>query len=121
MADVPNLLKRIVYPVDGHGRGPHAPGHPLPAGRSVKLLVDVYPPPELSAETRLSALFFLQGGPVPAEAMGRFESYGALAATSGLVGVTFDHPRSHLRSKSKAACFGFSRSMARGNFASSSV
>ena len=96
MADAPNLGKRLVHRVDGMERVAIRRDIPYWQDGGVKLLMDVYAPAELPSGFRLPALFFVHGGPIPAEMLsprrwGVFESYGALAAASGLVGVTFDH------------------------------
>lgn len=57
--------------------------------------MDVYLPPGLGPGERRPAILFVHGGPVgegmKPKGMGVFKSYGALAAASGFVGVTFDH------------------------------
>ena len=62
-------------------------------GRGLEM--DVYLPPDLNPGERRPAILFVHGGPVGAgmkpKGMGVFKSYGALAAASGFVGVTFDH------------------------------
>jgi acetyl esterase/lipase len=60
------------------------------------LPMDVYTPPNLAAHERRPAVLFVHGGPVPPELppateWGVFRGYGALAAASGWVGVTFQH------------------------------
>ncbi len=96
MAEAPKLEKRIVYRVDGMDRVAVRRDISYRPDGGVKPRMDVYAPPELPSGSRLPALFFVHGGPIPAQMLsprrwGVFESYGALAAASGLVGVTFDH------------------------------
>lgn len=66
----------------------------------VDLLMDVYAPEIAHAGKPLPAVLFVHGGPVPAETQPPkdwpfFQSYGELAATSGLIGVTFNHRFHH--------------------------
>lgn len=60
------------------------------------LPMDVYTPPNLASSDRRPAILFIHGGPVPPELppateWGVYRGYGALAAASGWVGVTFQH------------------------------
>lgn len=58
------------------------------------LLMDVYIPPRLGEGERRPAVLFIHGSvPAgsPAKNMGVFQSWGRLAAASGMVGVTFTH------------------------------
>ena len=60
------------------------------------LPLNVYAPPNLSAGERRPAVVFIHGGPIspelpPATEWGIYRGYGALAAASGWVGVTFTH------------------------------
>ena len=64
------------------------------AGAELKM--NVYVPACVSGDDRVPAVFFVHGGPIPAELTpptqwGFFVSYGEIAAASGLVGVTFNH------------------------------
>jgi acetyl esterase/lipase len=57
-------------------------------------LMDVYSPPALKASERLPAVLFIHGSVppgAPAKNMGVFKSWGRLAASSGMIGVTFTH------------------------------
>lgn len=60
-----------------------------------ELLFDVYLPPNLQENSSLPGVIFIHGGPVsPEQNMkeeGQYLSWGALAAASGLVGITFNH------------------------------
>jgi acetyl esterase/lipase len=62
-----------------------------------ELLLDVYTPPGLVAGEVRPAIVFIHGGPVRADLPLRpkdwamFTDYGALAAASGFIGVTFNH------------------------------
>ena len=59
------------------------------------LLFDVYLPPNLKENSSLPGVIFIHGGPVSPEKnmkeTGQYRSWGALAAASGLVGITFNH------------------------------
>lgn len=61
------------------------------------LLMDVYSPPNISSNTRLPGVLFLHGGPVPSDLplqpkdWGVYMGYGALAAASGFIGITFNY------------------------------
>ena len=71
-----------------------------PDGQELRL--DVYAPAGLAGGARRPAVLFIHGGPLPPPGPGTsgmpkpkdwgiFRSYGALAAASGFVGVTFNH------------------------------
>jgi acetyl esterase/lipase len=58
--------------------------------------MNLYAPPNLSHGARRPAIFFVHGGPIPADMTpptqwGIFDSYGGFAAASGMVGVVFNH------------------------------
>jgi acetyl esterase/lipase len=58
------------------------------------MLMDVYVPPGLAKSERRPAVLFIHGSVppgAPAKDMGAFRSWGRLAATSNMVGVTFTH------------------------------
>jgi acetyl esterase/lipase len=60
------------------------------------LPMDVYTPPHLAAGERRPAVLFVHGGPIPPELppateWGSHRGFGALAAASDWVGVTFKH------------------------------
>jgi acetyl esterase/lipase len=64
------------------------------------LLMDVYTPADGHPSKLLPAVLFVHGGPVPTEMQPPkdwpfFQSYGELAAASGLIGVTFNHRFHH--------------------------
>ena len=82
----------------------HTPGMDSVTARGVAyrstpegdLPMDVYTPPDLLPGERRPALVFIHGGPIPPELppateWGVYRGYGALAAASGWVGVTFKH------------------------------
>ena len=109
-----DLSKRIVYRVadtrDVRVRRDEV--YKRDAGAELKM--NIYAPASLSGVARAPAVFFVHGGPIPADFMpptqwGVFVSYGELAAASGLVGVTFNHRLFALtdyeraRSKARAA------------------
>lgn len=64
---------------------------------ATELKMDVYAPAGLTAGARRPAVLFIHGGPISPDLAlmpkdwGVYKSYGALAATSNLVGVTFNH------------------------------
>jgi dienelactone hydrolase len=90
-----DLGKRIVYRVDGMDNvRVRRDVYKRDAG--AELAMNIYAPASLSGGARVPAVFFVHGGPIPADFMpptqwGIFVSYGELAAASGLVGVTFNH------------------------------
>jgi acetyl esterase/lipase len=65
--------------------------------QGTELKMDIYLPPRLSADARLPVVFFIHGGFIPRETTflpkdwGVYQSYGRLAAASGMIGVTFNH------------------------------
>src|SRR5262245_45244360 len=91
-----DFSKPIVYRVDGM---PDARVHReiiYKRDEGTELRMSVYAPARLSGNDRAPAVFFVHGGPIPADMTpptqwGVFVSYGQLAAASGLVGVTFNH------------------------------
>jgi len=108
----PDLSKRIVYHVDGMRdvRVQRDVIYKRDAGAEVSM--NIYAPAGLSGDARVPAVFFVHGGPIPAQMMaptkwGVFASYGELAAASALVGVTFNHrlyaPTDYGRSQSDVA------------------
>jgi acetyl esterase/lipase len=91
-----NLAARIVLAADA--------AHPAKVRRNLPylhdgqtaLLLDAYLPSDVTSASRRPAVLFVHGGPIPAEMQapkewGVFQSYGELAAASGLVGVAFNH------------------------------
>jgi acetyl esterase/lipase len=90
--------KRIVYRVEG---GAFTTKRNLVyRHEDVDLLMDIYAPVDMHPSTRLAAVLFVHGGPVPAEMQPPkdwpfFQSYGELAAVSGLIGITFNHRFHH--------------------------
>lgn len=64
---------------------------------AMDLKMDIYVPPGLSAEARVPVVFFIHGGFIPRNVTflpkdwGVYQSYGKLAAASGMVGITFNH------------------------------
>jgi acetyl esterase/lipase len=90
-----DLARRIVYSVDG--MADVAPTrHVYARAGAAELLMDVYAPPRAGHQDGFPALCFVHGGPIPPTMLpprewGVFQSYGQLAAMSGLVGVVFNH------------------------------
>lgn len=92
----PDLSKRIVYAVPSMNDVVVRRDIAYRQDGSTQLLMDVYSPRIAEPERRLPALFFVHGGPIPSDMLspkewGIFQSYGALAAASGCIGVTFQH------------------------------
>jgi len=107
-----DFSKPIVYRVDGMRdvRVHRDLVYQRDAGSELKM--NVYTPARLPGAARVPAVFFVHGGPIPAEMTppthwGVFVSYGELMAASGLVGVTFNHrlhaPADFERSQSEVA------------------
>jgi acetyl esterase/lipase len=90
-----DLSKRIVYRVDGMGAA-RVRSAVYKRDACAELKMNIYAPAGLRGDARVPAVFFVHGGPIPADftpptQWGVFVSYGELAAASGLVGVTFNH------------------------------
>jgi acetyl esterase/lipase len=95
MADM-DLSRRIVYRVEGRSEAVAPRTLVYKRDNNAEVLLDLYAPPDLPRPTRLPALFFVHGGPIPPEMTpprewGVFKAYGELAAASGLAGVVFNH------------------------------
>jgi acetyl esterase/lipase len=91
-----DLSKRIVYHVDGMRDVRVRRNVVYKRDAGAELEMNIYAPAGLSGDARAPAVFFVHGGPIPADFMpptqwGVFVSYGELAAASALVGVTFNH------------------------------
>jgi acetyl esterase/lipase len=98
-----DLGKRIVYGVDGMSA--IAPQRHVYRREHEAEMLDVYSPQASNVAFRTPsqlrsgpapALFFVHGGPIPATMLpprewGFFQSYGQLAAASGLAGVVLNH------------------------------
>ena len=93
----PMLPKRIVLAVPGMDRVAVQKDLTYKTDGGAELRMDVYAPPDGTAGERRPAVFFVHGGPIPANLLtepkdwGIFISHGQLAAVSGFVGVTFNH------------------------------
>jgi acetyl esterase/lipase len=107
-----DFSKRIVYHVDGMRDVRVRRDVVYKRDAGADLTMNVHTPARLSADARVPAVFFIHGGPIPAELTpptqwGVFVSYGELAAASGLVGVTLNHrlhaPTDFERSQSDVA------------------
>ena len=91
-----DFSKRIVYRVEGMSEVRVQRDVVYRRDAGAELEMHVYAPAHLSSGARLPAVFFIHGGPIPAELTpptqwGVFVSYGELAAASALVGVTLNH------------------------------
>jgi acetyl esterase/lipase len=107
-----DFSKPIVYHVDGMRDVRVRRDVVYKRDAGVDLKMNVYAPSRLSGDARVPAVFFVHGGPIPAELTpptqwGVFISYGELAAASALVGVTLNHrlhaPTDFERSQSDVA------------------
>lgn len=91
-----DLSRRIVYHTEGM-RSAHVQRDIVyRRDGGTDLLMDVYAPAGLSGAARLPAVLFVHGGPIPAQMKpprewGFFISYGELAASAALIGITFNH------------------------------
>ena len=108
----PDFSKPLVYHVDGMRdvRVQRDVVYKRDAGADLKM--NIYAPARLSGGARVPAVFFVHGGPIPAQMTpptqwGVFVSYGELAAACALVGVTFNHrlyaPSDYERSQTDVA------------------
>ncbi len=93
--DIPS---RIVYPIEGSAFTTQR--DIVYRRETVDLLMDVCAPADARPNNLLPTILFVHGGPVPAETQPPkdwpfFQSYGELAAASGLIGVTFNHRFNH--------------------------
>jgi acetyl esterase/lipase len=89
------LTRRIVYATDGMDAIRADENIVYRTDDRAELLMDVYHP-ATSSHGAPAAVVFVHGGPISPEPpapkdWGVFVSYGQLAASSGLVGVTFNH------------------------------
>jgi acetyl esterase/lipase len=95
--DVETLRRRLLYQIPEMAEAERRRDVSYRQVAGGDLLLDVYRPPSLAADARLPGVVFVHGGPIPADLplqpkdWGVYESYGALAAASGLVGVTVNH------------------------------
>jgi len=95
--DVDMLRKRLVYQLPGMEAAAVRRDMPYLKHDNAVLHMDVYTPPGLADGARLPAVLLVHGGPIRAglplqpKDWGIYLSYGELMATSGLVGVTFNH------------------------------
>lgn len=96
MNETPIHERRLVYQIPGMDevKVQHDITYTNVEGTELKL--DVYTPPNLSANIHLPGVVFIHGGPVPVDGplpthWGQYRSWGELIAASGLVGVTLCH------------------------------
>lgn len=108
----PDFGKPIVYHVDGMRDVCVRRDVIYKSDAGADLKMNIYAPARLSGGARVPAVFFVHGGPIPAQMTpptqwGVFVSYGELVAASALVGVTFNHrlhaPSDWSRSQSDVA------------------
>ena len=91
-----DLSKRIVYHVDRMREARVQRDVVYKRDAGTELSMNIYAPAGLSGDARVPAVLFVHGGPIPATftpptQWGVFVSYGELAASCALVGVTFNH------------------------------
>ena len=107
-----DFSKPIVYHVGGMREVRVQRGIVYKRDAGAELKLNVYTPALLSGDARVPAVFFVHGGPIPAQfppptQWGVFVSYGELAAASALIGVTLNHrlhaPTDYRRSQSDVA------------------
>jgi acetyl esterase/lipase len=95
--DIEQLRKPLLYPIVGADDVVLQRNLVYREEGGDQLQMDVYVPPDLAVETRLPGVVFIHGGPIPESLpicpkdWGVFQSYGTLAALSGLIGITFNH------------------------------
>jgi dipeptidyl aminopeptidase/acylaminoacyl peptidase len=94
----PALPKRIVYSTPGMEKIKARKDIVWKRVDGAELKLDVYSPPKQKRGQSLPAIIFIHGRPIPDNLLtepkewGVFTSYGQLAAASGFIGVTFNHP-----------------------------
>lgn len=88
------VMRPVVVALPGMDAVDYTPNLRYAADDDPSLLLDVYRPPGASPGERLPAVLFIHGGTdtrTRPKDWGVFQSWGRLAAVSGLVGVTFTH------------------------------
>lgn len=86
----------IVYSVPGMDKVKVHPDIVYKRDGRDEMKMDIFIPPDLESGTRLPAVVFVHGGPLPSgmrniKDADFFRSYGKLMAASGFAGVTFNH------------------------------
>ncbi len=94
-AEVPLHLRQVVYTVPNVDQMQVHHDVPYPAPDGTTLLLDVYAPASPPSPGPLPGIVFIHGGPVPRDLnikeSGQYRGWGALAATAGFIGFTFNH------------------------------
>jgi hypothetical protein len=97
MMDIEQLRRPLLYEIPGRADVERRRDLDYRRADGRDLLLDVYRPPRLAAGVRVPGVVFVHGGPIPPDLpllpkdWGVYESYGVLAAASGLIGITFNH------------------------------
>lgn len=110
MADIPEHLQRpVVYTQPGMTEIPVQRDRVYREVDGVQLKMDVYTPPGLVPGERRPAVIFVHGDAPPAvlaqaKDWGQYVGWGQLAASSGLVGITFTHRSAEGRTRLPEAC-----------------
>ena len=95
--DIEQLRKPLLYQIPGTDNITSQRNLMYKDDSGDRLQMDVYIPSNLLVETTLPGIVFIHGGPLQQSLplypkdWGMFKSYGALAASSGFIGVTFNH------------------------------
>lgn len=103
------LLKSLVYPIPADKPVRVQSDLTYKSVDDVELKMDIYAPAGLPTDTQLPAVVFIHGGPIRADLpllpkdWGVYKSYGALMATSNLIGITFNHRLFAVENLSKSA------------------
>ena len=95
--DIEQLRKPLLYPIADTDNVAIQRNLVYKDDGKSQLHMDVYTQSNLPFETQLPGVIFIHGGPI-SEALalhpkdwGMFQSYGMLAASSGFIGITFNH------------------------------
>lgn len=95
--DIAQFRKPLLYPVSSNDKVIVHHNLAYTPDRADYLQTDVYTPSGLSVGQRLPGVIFIHGGPLPTglplnpKDWGIFQSYGNLVASSGMIGITFNH------------------------------
>jgi len=93
--DIPVHLRPVVYSLPDMGAAVQKKDICYKSAADKDLLLDFYLPPDLESKVSFPGVIFVHGGPVAPDRdvkeSGQYQSWGTLAAASGLVGITFNH------------------------------